>query len=178
MVVWRGEIKSDRGIKMENINDLAIKYDSDKSVMKHNYCFLYNLIFQPNWNSILEIGVDKGASINMWIDTFRSAEIYGIDIFDSPINHKRYTHIVGDQSKESTYISLRRKQFDLIIDDGSHKTEDIMFTFDRLIKNLKDEGIYIVEDLDCKKADGAIEKLIQKGFYIINNKLGIYQNGY
>jgi len=161
---------------MEDLNWLASKYNSDKGQAKHNYCFLYNLIFQPQWSSILEIGVDKGASINMWLDYFLSAHIYGIDIFKAPIQNKRYTHITGNQNNIGTYSTLKDIRFDLIIDDGSHRADDIMITFEYLKKYLTDDALYIVEDLDCKKAEGAIAMLKEKEFYIINNKLGIYQN--
>ena len=161
-----------------SLNDLSIKYNCDKGVIKHNYTFIYDFLFKPEWTSVLEIGVDTGASIKMWVDYFPNAEIYGIDINEAPFSDKRYTHITGDQSDSKTYSTLQDKKFDLIIDDGSHMKKHILFSFGKLAPLLKTGGIYIVEDLDSKRAKNVIEKLNDIGFYIINNKFGIYKNEY
>jgi hypothetical protein len=50
-------------------------------------------------------------------------------------------------------------QFDIIIDDGSHTSSDIILAFCRLFPYLKTDGLYIIEDLHCsywKQFDGGL----------------------
>jgi len=61
---------------MNELKALADKYGSDKGSLKHNYTEHYFKYFEPIRHrplNILEIGVDKGASIEMWLDFFPSA---------------------------------------------------------------------------------------------------------
>ena len=38
------------------------------------------------------------------------------------------------------------KEFDLIIDDGSHNLSDILISFKFFFKYLKNKGLYVIED--------------------------------
>ncbi len=104
---------------------------------------------------ILEIGVFRGGSLKMWREYFHpKATIVGIDIdtncksFEDPENNIFVE--VGDQGDASflEFISKKFGPFDIIIDDGGHKTSLQIISFNSLYgSSLNDDGIYLVEDV-------------------------------
>lgn len=106
--------------------------------------------------ALLEIGVQNGGSLEVWSRYLPSARVLvGCDIdpacgdltFDDP----RIRVLVGDAGEDATVAAIASvsPSFDVIIDDGSHRSEDIVRTFVRLLPLLADGGVYIVEDLHC-----------------------------
>ena len=58
-------------------------------------------------------------------------------------------------------ITKIEKKFDIIIDDGSHLSSDIIITFLNLFKYIKNDGLYIAEDLHCsywQDYEGGLDK--------------------
>jgi len=105
---------------------------------------------------ILEIGVYQGASLRLWKQYFDNAEtvIIGIDLdqtcarFDS--SHENVHVRIGNQTDAAFLDSVTREfgPFDIIIDDGSHQSSHMIASFNHLFASaLKDDGIYLVEDL-------------------------------
>jgi len=103
--------------------------------------------------NLLEIGVQNGGSLETWAAYFANAiEIIGCDIepkcghleFDDP----RIRVVVGDANEAATLnrISELADSFDIIIDDGSHQSHDIINCFLGFFRLLKPGGLYIVED--------------------------------
>jgi len=65
------------------------------------------------------------------------------------VKKKRLKIIKHDATKKSL-INKIPNDFDVILDDGSHKPNDIQQTFELLFNNnLKEGGIYIIEDVHC-----------------------------
>ncbi|WP_143749602.1 glycoside hydrolase family 99-like domain-containing protein [Mesorhizobium sp. WSM3879] len=102
----------------------------------------------------MEIGVQNGGSLEIWSRYFPQAElILGCDINQNcgllRFDDARVGVIVGDVSLDDTQrrIVERSGTFDVIIDDGSHKSSDVIRTFARYFPNLADGGTFIVEDL-------------------------------
>lgn len=129
---------------------------SDKWAM---YIAEYDRIFQPLKEfpiRLLEIGIQNGGSLEIWSKFFPNAEkIVGCDInllcaqleFDDPRITVVAKNANTDEAEES--IIACSNNFDFIIDDGSHRSEDIIHSFSRYFPYLKDGGIYIAEDLHC-----------------------------
>ena len=100
---------------------------------------------------VLEIGVYKGASLELWRRYFGS-RIVGIDIdpdcarFDSEETPVR----IGSQSDPVFLQSVVDEfgPFDLIIDDGGHFSSHQIASFNCLFDALTDDGIYFVEDCE------------------------------
>jgi autotransporter strand-loop-strand O-heptosyltransferase len=142
---------------MSELTILANKYGSDKGTVhgdKHNFTETYEKYFKSFKDkkiNILEIGVNDGSSLKMWYDYFPNATIYGIDIDDkSQFNNERINCVVVDQSKKENLEKFSKNidlTFDIIIDDGSHHISDQQLTFGFLFPLLKDNGIFIIEDL-------------------------------
>jgi hypothetical protein len=105
---------------------------------------------------ILEIGVLNGAGLRLWRRYFSHPDtvVVGIDIesgcarFDSPNEGIRVR--IGSQADPKFLQQLIKEfgPFDLIIDDGSHRSSHMIASFNCLFaEGLKESGIYFVEDL-------------------------------
>lgn len=139
---------------MNKLYDIFLKLE--KSSMKWDgYFDVYEEHFSKyigqNAN-ILEIGVAQGGSLEMWAKYLENPQIYGIDLYPGILKYKYdYPNIhleVGDQSSSGFWDKFcsNNVEFDIIIDDGSHKQIDQTYTLIRLFSKLKYGGVYIVED--------------------------------
>ena len=99
--------------------------------------------------NILEIGVDDGGSIKIWKKYFPRSKIVGLDIAKMSFSIKGVDLIQGDQSDINILkkIIKKYKYFDIIIDDGSHHSKHIIKSFKYLFDSLKNDSLYIIEDL-------------------------------
>lgn len=100
---------------------------------------------------ILEIGVFKGGSLQMWKNYFGpQSKIIGMDLNPECAQYEedQIEIFIGDQSNISDLSRLveKYKNFDIIIDDGSHINEHQIKTFEFLFDYLNFGGIYLVED--------------------------------
>jgi hypothetical protein len=134
------------------INRLKLN-NTDKST-GHSYIpHVYDELFLPfkdKKTSILEIGIREGDSIRLWHEYFSNAKIYGIDNNASnrfrDVVLDRVQIIFGDAYDGKTTSTIKSK-YSIVIDDGSHRIEDmkkcIQIYYPKLIKN----GILILEDI-------------------------------
>jgi hypothetical protein len=104
---------------------------------------------------MLEIGVARGGSLQMWRRFLHpNSVITGIDIdpacrrFDAPA---RNTHVrIGGQQDVSFLRGVVSElgPFDVILDDGSHMTSHMVESFRYLFANaLAPGGVYVVDDV-------------------------------
>ena len=129
--------------------DLFKKYPSKG---KLHFLKIYENYFKNFKNqkiNILEIGVHEGKSLMIWKDYFPKANIVGIDLKSYNFNINRIFTYQGDQTDANflLMVATKFKKFDIIIDDGSHICSHIIKTFGVLFNYLKDDGLYICEDL-------------------------------
>jgi len=131
-------------------------YVSDKW---SSYLAVYERVLSPLKQapiSLLEVGVQNGGSLQIWAKYFSNHQkIVGCDInpdcaklrFDTPT----ISVVVGDVTDSDTLLSVATvaPRLDIIIDDGSHTSRDIVSTFCALFPHLKQDGLFIVEDLHC-----------------------------
>jgi hypothetical protein len=143
------------GIKKDihnELNNIALKCNTDKSSNYHNYTKVYNNLFKnikDDIKCLLEIGIYAGNSLRMWKQYFKNAKIYGIDIDPNcQINEYDIISILGNAA-DKTIINLIPNNIDIIIDNGTHISEDQITSFNLLFPKLKFGGIYIVEDACC-----------------------------
>lgn len=142
-----------------DLDQLALKYGTDKSSKWHNYTPVYEKYFSPIRHKslrILEIGFFKGASARMWESYFPKSDLFFIDINKKLVDKysiglsKRCKCFVFDQSNTkslSSFLDQVKTQFDIIIDDGGHTMDQQIKSFKNLFSSLKSGGIYIIEDL-------------------------------
>lgn len=99
---------------------------------------------------ILELGVWKGGSIDLWRKFFGpSAIIYGIDV-NKPegIIHSGKVKIGSqDDSEFLKSVVAEMGGLDVVIDDGSHVNRQVIKSFQILYPILSSGGLYFIEDL-------------------------------
>lgn len=135
-----------------NLSSLALAMGTDKEGT-HYYTKHYALHFSSLRHrrlKILEIGVERGASLNTWKAYFPNSMIYGIDILDKSFyNTRRIKTFQGSQA-DTEFLGNVIQTIgapDIIIDDGSHINEHVIQTFQTLFPFLAPNGIYVIEDL-------------------------------
>lgn len=130
-----------------NLTDLAKKYGTDK--LEHNYIQFYEpRLRKLKPKRLLEIGVKQGGSIRMWREFLPDTEIHGLDLFEEhsiPLIEGAIFH-KGSQIDTQLLEQLRKYEFDVIIDDGSHNSRDQLITFFGLFHS---NCHYFIEDMHC-----------------------------
>lgn len=122
--------------------------------------------------NLLEIGVQNGGSLQLWSRYLpEGSRIVGIDIDERcgalGLAGNVSVHVGNAADPAALEQMLGAETFDIIIDDGSHRSPDIVATFGALFPRLTPGGLYVVEDLHCsynpdfgggfRKPDAAIE---------------------
>lgn len=130
------------------LNDLGLRYGTDKSTADHGYCAVYDELFTHLRHEpiqLLELGIHKGASLRMWADYFDHPQrwIYGIDRAPADPCGERVLTTVGDQA----HVPEGDWDLDVIIDDASHISSKTIASFTVWWKLLKPGGYYVAEDL-------------------------------
>lgn len=110
--------------------------------------------FRSKQINILEIGVQNGGSAEMWRHYFGTGcTVYGIDIDNrcKQLENEWFRVYIGDQGDRAFLSNVKSEcpKFDIIIDDGGHRSEQMIVSFEELFNQLKYGGIYWVEDLHC-----------------------------
>lgn len=108
--------------------------------------------FRNRTITLLEIGVFKGGSLQMWQRFLGPlATIVGIDINPECKQHEEPgIHVrIGDQS-DPKFLQSLLDEFgapDIVIDDGSHQMQHLLASFQFLYPRIAKNGLYIAEDL-------------------------------
>lgn len=150
----------------DELSLLAKKYATDK--YDHRYTPIYNEKFYHMRNDIkkiLEIGAGDGNSLRMWSEYFPNALIYAIDNREYCIHIcgreiPRTEVILGDIIKFDTIDKIKRivgNDIDIIIDDASHMSNDMIIAFNGLFPLLREGGYYIIEDVETVDFGGGVE---------------------
>jgi len=138
-----------------------------------NHCKDYiKLVFEvgigtnnPNLPSTMGTNYKPGASLRVWKDYFFNAQIYGADVDknilfnDEDRIHTYYVNQLNTNSIKEMWNNIKKKDFDIIIDDGLHTFEANINFFLNSFDKLKKNGIYIIEDVDYKNLNIINEKL-------------------
>lgn len=147
----------------ESLTDIGTRCKTDKAT-SHSFTKIYEGFFSPLRDKsirLLEIGVLRGCSLNMWHEYFQKGQIFGIDNCGisfkeitpesiKSIEKDRLKTFIGDQSKRGDLKEFLRENggsFDIIIDDGLHYQEHQQISLGFLFPYLKSRGLYIIEDL-------------------------------
>jgi hypothetical protein len=155
---------------MSKLIDLIDNEKTDKNT-SHSYINAYERLFENkkfDTNNILEIGIGEpkenkcnGGSIKLWRDYFPNSIIYGLDIQDiSAINDdiinkdriKLYTSIDAyDQTFIEREFIEKNIKFDILIDDGPHTLDSMVFFVKHYLPLLNENGILVIEDIPDEK---------------------------
>jgi hypothetical protein len=139
----------------------------------------YERVFAPYRDrlvNILEIGVQNGGSLEILASYFPHAgTIIGNDVDPAcgslSFSDPRICVLVGDATARETQqqVAIQSPRLDLVVDDGSHRSADIIRAFAAYFPMLENGGTYIIEDLHCSywmEYDGGLyHRLSPIGFF-------------
>jgi hypothetical protein len=145
--------------RSKTLRQLYGEHDGKVSDKWSLYLAEYEQLFAPYRDRpirILEIGIENGGSLELWSKYFwNAAKVLGCDInpdcaklhYDDP----RISTVVGNANWDSTRKRIlgHCDRFDIIIDDASHQSKDIICSFAGYFPFLNEGGLYIAEDLHC-----------------------------
>lgn len=122
--------------------------------------------FRGGDTTVVEFGVQHGGSARMWRDYFRPrSRIYGIDKDSRCVSvaSEGIEIIIGDQEDRDFLKTLVDKlpKIDVLIDDGGHRMQQQINTFEMMFPAIQPNGVYLCEDLHTSywdKWDGGLKK--------------------
>ena len=142
----------------KQISDLEkyFRSNTDRLIHKWNHYFdVYERHFSRFRGKeivILEIGVSHGGSLQMWKNYFGpGARIFGVDIDPrcKELEEENITIFIGSQSDKAFLESVKSQipPLDILNDDGGHTMIQQIRSFEVLFSALKEDGVYLCEDL-------------------------------
>ncbi len=151
-------------VKPHSLDAIGLRHGTDKASSFHGYLSTYEHYFAPMRQkpiNLLEIGVAGGASMAMWKEYFtdEGTEIRGLDHNEEFVKAARELFppakapgmffAWGDVKDDVVWFELKSTgiEFDIVIDDGGHYSDQIIAAFKGAWPLLKSGGIYAVEDL-------------------------------
>ena len=121
----------------------------------HHYFEIYHrhfARFRGRSPVVLEIGVFHGGSLEMWHHYFGpGTRIVGIDVIPEcrKFENESTMILIGDQADRGFLAEVRSRvpRVDILIDDGGHRMEQQIVSFEELYPHVQPEGVYLCEDL-------------------------------
>jgi glycosyltransferase involved in cell wall biosynthesis len=156
----KSEIGKNKGEGMEQLNGSVLLdfFENHEHRMIHKWMHYFE-IYERHFNkfrnqpiSLLEFGVLHGGSLQMWKHYFGpTAKIYGADINPrcAELAEENISILLADQENRESLRNICNSlpKFDIIIDDGGHTMLQQTTTFEEMWGQLKDGGIYLIEDM-------------------------------
>jgi hypothetical protein len=141
------------------LKSLVDNVRTDKNTV-HYYLDTYEQLFKPmreTAKNVLEIGVRDGGSMKLWHDYFPNATIYGIDNMENmysgvwpEIIKPRIKLLMPFNAYDTNLIHTFKSsgtQFDMLLDDGPHTLESMLFFAEHYTPLLTQTGVLIIEDV-------------------------------
>lgn len=135
---------------MSKLTQIGMNCGTDKAYW-HKYTPFYEKYVSNYVNpNLLEIGVANGASLKMWEQYFDTSTIVGVDIIDKRgFETQNIKTLIADQSKPEELLKCLDicKEYEIMVDDGSHIIGHQICSMATLFPYLKSGGVYFLEDL-------------------------------
>lgn len=144
---------------MRTLDQLGLKYGTDKASSHHNYCKVYDSFFSPLRDKtfiFLELGYGGhedphkgGESVHMWHEYFPKVKIACVDNeakLNIPLWLRLFTCSQDDEYFLESAVNMVGRPT-IVIDDASHLSSLTIKSFEILFPLLKSGGFYCVEDL-------------------------------
>lgn len=122
----------------------------------------------PNIDSNMGPNGRPGASLFGWCEFFPNAEIFGADIdkkilFETDRIKTYYCDQTDPECVRNMWLNPGLEdKFDIIIDDGLHRYFSNECFFENSIHKLKDDGYYIIEDINNKRDLQQLLEIVEK----------------
>ena len=135
-------------------NDTHYDEGGTDKEFNHRYCSLfYDKEFTKYRDQdirLLEVGVHRGGSLQLWHHYFSKALIYGVDPFDfgpkAKTAHMERVRINFTDGYDY-HVSIALPTFDIVIDDGPHTKESHEALLKLYIPRLRVGGVLVIEDI-------------------------------
>jgi len=141
---------------MDNLRlPLADHFDpelTDKNTI-HSYLPIYEnllkeLVEKKGKITLWEIGIQRGGSIMGWIRALPGSEIVGVDCQKTVrILAPNYKEYIMNAYEEEFMVNGPQGQADMIVEDGSHAFNDLVFVCRCYPQLLNEGGILVIEDI-------------------------------
>lgn len=129
-----------------SLNQIGLETGTDKA--RHGYLPFYEFHFKKRSpQSLLELGVLGGASLQMWKRYFPECHVEGWDRqvrWDKKVVEGCELKIVDLNSRVEIENAAKGASWDIIIDDASHTMQQQQLTFSVLFEKCK---FFVMEDL-------------------------------
>jgi hypothetical protein len=135
---------------MKKLTEIGIKHDTDKATGHMFTEFYEDYVSKYKNPNLLEIGIHKGGSLKMWEEYFGSPFIVAIDIEEkTQYETANIKTIKADQGNPSELLKCLDlcKEYQVIVDDGSHLIGHQISALAHLFPHLSSGGVYFLEDL-------------------------------
>ncbi len=141
-------------MKTPSLRELFYSHDGNLIHKWDHYFDIYEKYFSKYRGkelNILEIGISHGGSLQLWKKYFGDGvNIYAIDINPEcqKFEDDQTKIFIGSQSDRQFLESVISQipLMDIIIDDGGHRMDHQLVSFEMLYMKVKEGGIYLVED--------------------------------
>lgn len=150
---------------MTPIGDILNRYQTDKNT-NHSYGPVYDKLFADRdaVRNVMEVGIASGGCLLAWRDVFPNAQIVGFDmepchsealgsedatVYPITPRPSRIEIVQGDMKDRSALMrAVRDRQFDIIIEDATHRLHDNLRTLFWLWPHLAPGGLYVIEEME------------------------------
>ncbi len=142
------------------MGEIMRRHGTDKAT-SHAYHIPYARLMEPYQQlepcRLLEIGIKRGSSLRTWAEVFPHLEMSAIDIDpktekNAPEGCATYIGNQGDDAFLDSVIAAEA-QWDIVIEDGSHRIDHQKDTFVKLWPHIRPGGLYVIEDLQSSRSD-------------------------
>lgn len=130
-------------------------FETANKTDKYNLGYIsefYDSLFSPiqhDVEKVLEIGIWEGDSAILWNDFFVNAEIYCADITQrKDLSSYSRIHTLYQNAYEHGFVAkFEKESFDIVIDDGPHTYDSMVFFLNHYLSLVKSGGFLILEDI-------------------------------
>ncbi len=134
------------------LDNIGLETGTDKASSTLNYLCKYEYFlskFRNDEFTLIELGVFKGASIDMWSKYFKKAAVVGVDYDKKCLQYAGGNKkvIITDLSEIDNLKKLCRLNPTIVIDDASHIWSHQIKALFTLFESLTHGGVYILEDI-------------------------------
>lgn len=145
-------------LDFQSMNKLEQYFYSNSGKLIHKFLHYFEIYdrhfsrFVGKDVTVLEIGVSKGGSLELWRHYFgNKCKIYGIDIDPKCKNleSEQIEIFIGDAEDREFLRGVKEKisKIDILIDDGGHTMDQQITAFEELYPFISSDGVYLCEDL-------------------------------
>lgn len=148
---------------------------NNSSIFLKNCATLYLYVMDKlnlcDIKSILEVGCGRGGGISLIKDVYNIKDVYGCDLIQENIDYCIKNHNNIEFKVQDACDLNYDKKFDVILNiESSHCYIDIQKFFQRIVKFLNNDGIFLYADIFTKKNLNFVKNTLLEKFFILEEE--------